>query len=269
MAAAKVVLVAGASSGIGRAAATLLAGNGHTVYGTSRDPARVTADGVHPVRLELAEDASAHRCVAEVADRAGRIDALVYSAGFFVAGAVEETPAELAHQQLDAYLVGAHRLVRAVLPVMRDAGEGRLILMSSAAAVAAIPFHALYSASKAALEHYAEALRYEVEPLGIDVSCVQGTGVRSGAAASVRLTEPVIGAYEPNRSRVIEAFIRDQQQGPAPETIAAAIVRAVEARRPRSRYRVGGTAKTLPYLRGALPPRLFRRLFARAFDYRF
>lgn len=268
MTAPKVVLVAGASSGIGQAAATMLVAAGHTVYGTSRDPDRITAAGVIPVRLELGEDASAHRCVAEVADRAGRIDAMVYSAGYFVAGAVEETPAALAYEQIDAYFLGAHRMVRAVLPVMRDAGEGRLILMSSTAVVAAIPFHAVYSASKAALEHYAEALRYEVEPLGIDVSCVQGTGVRTAAAATARLTEPAVGVYEPNRTRVIDAFLRSQNEGPGPETIAAAIVRAVEARRPRPRYRVGITAKTLPYLRGLLPEPVFRRLLSRSFGYR-
>ncbi|ADD42707.1 SDR family NAD(P)-dependent oxidoreductase [Stackebrandtia nassauensis] len=268
MSAPKVVLVAGASSGIGQAAAEMLAERGHTVFGTSRDPARVKGKGVTPVRLELGDDVSAHRCVSEVADRAGHIDAMVYSAGYFVAGAVEETPAALALAQLEAYLVGAHRLVRAVLPIMRDVGEGRLILMSSSAAVAPIPFHAVYSASKAALEHYAEALRYEVEPLGIDVSCVQGTGVRTAAAANARLTEPVIGAYEPNRTRVIDRFIRDQNEGPSPDTIAAAIVRAVETYRPRARYRVGMTAKTLPLLRGLLPSTVFRRLLARSFGYR-
>jgi NAD(P)-dependent dehydrogenase (short-subunit alcohol dehydrogenase family) len=261
----RVVLVVGASSGIGEASATQLSGRGHTVFGSSRDPARVRAPGVIPVELELTDEDSVRRCVAEVLAQAGRIDALVYSAGFFVAGAAEETTAELAMSQLDAYFVGAHRLVRAVLPAMRERGEGRLVLMSSSAAVAAIPFHAVYSASKAALEHYAEALRYEVEPLGIGVSCIEGTSVRTGAATSARTGEEPVQAYEPARTRVVENFRRSQVEGPPPETIAAAIVRAVEARRMRPRYRVGFNARSLPYLRALLPEALVRRLFARFF----
>lgn len=218
-----------------------------------------------PVELEASSDRSVRRCVAEVLKRAGRIDAAVYSAGFFVAGAAEETTAELAMSQLDAYFVGAHRLVRAVLPTMRECGGGRLVLMSSSAAVAAIPFHAVYSASKAALDHYAEALRYEVEPFGIRVACVEGTAVRTAAATTVRRTEEPIGAYEPARTTVIENFLRSQTEGPPPETIALSIVRAVEGRRMRPRYRVGLTARSLPVLRTLLPEPLFRSVFARFF----
>ncbi|MGH8880039.1 MAG: hypothetical protein ACRD0P_22250 [Stackebrandtia sp.] len=176
--------------------------------------------GVLPVALELSDDVSARRCVTEVVNRAGRIDAVVYSAGYFVAGVVEETTADLAVSQFDAYVVGAHR-----------------------------------------------ALRYEVEPLGIDVTCVQGTGVRTGAADSVRLTPEPIAAYEPSRTKVIERFLRDQAEGPSPRKIAAAIVRAVEADRMRPRYRVGFLANALPVMRTLMPLILFRRLFARSFGH--
>ncbi|HEX6685991.1 MAG TPA: SDR family NAD(P)-dependent oxidoreductase [Candidatus Limnocylindrales bacterium] len=261
----KVVLIAGASSGIGEAAARLLARRGHTVYGSSRDPGRVQVPGVVPVKLEVSSETSVRQCVSGVLDEAGRIDAVVYSAGFFVAGAAEETTAELAMSQLDAYFVGAHRLVRAVLPAMREAGGGRLILMSSSAAVAAIPFHAVYSASKAALRHYAEALRYEVEPFGIRIACVEGTGVRTGAAAAVQLPSEPIAAYEPARTNVVESFLRAQTEGPPPDRIAVSIVRAIEGRRIRPVYRVGFNARSLPVLRALLPGTLFRRLFARHF----
>lgn len=264
----RVVLVAGASSGIGRATAVAAAGRNHVVFGTSRDPRRVDAPGVQPVQLEVTDQASVDRCVAAVLDAAGRIDAVVYSAGCYLAGAAEETSAELALEQFEAYLFGAHRLTRAVLPAMRERRSGRLIYMSSSAAVAAIPFHALYSASKAALERYADGLRYEVAPFGIEVACVQGTSVRTGAATTLRLPDRRIEAYRSASTPVIEHFRRTQLTGPEPEPFAATIVRAIEGRSLRSTYRVGPAATSLPTLRALLPEPVFRALFARFFHLR-
>lgn len=266
--ASRVVLVAGASSGIGRATAVAAAERGHRVFGSSRDRDRVTAPGVRGVRLEVADETSADECVGEVLEAADRIDAVVYSAGFYLAGAVEETSAELALKQFDAYLFGAHRLVRAVLPAMREQRAGRLIFMSSSAAVAAIPFHAFYSASKAALERYVDGLRYEVEPFGIEAAYVEGTSVRTGAAATLRLPDRPIEAYRSASTPVIERFRRSQLTGPEPEAFAATIVRAIEARSLRSSYRVGPMSKSLPIMRGVLPDRVFRALFARYFGLR-
>jgi NAD(P)-dependent dehydrogenase (short-subunit alcohol dehydrogenase family) len=262
----QVILVAGASSGIGRAAAVALSARGHRVFGTSRDPSWVGMRGVDPVALEVTNDESVTRCVGEIIERAGRIDVVVYSAGFYVAGAAEETSPALATEQFEAYLFGAHRIVRAVLPTMRKQGCGRLIFMSSSAAVAAIPFHAFYSASKAALEHYADALRYEVEPFGIRVTCIQGTSVRTGAVAAARTAAPSITAYDPARTRVVARFQQTQRQGPAPTAFAAASVHATETRRLGPHYRVGAMAKTLPLLRHLLPDPIFRPLFGRTFD---
>ncbi|AXB41682.1 SDR family oxidoreductase [Amycolatopsis albispora] len=261
----RVVLVAGASSGIGHAASVSLAARGHRVFGTSRTWSRTPPPGIEPVILDVTGEASATRCVEEVLDRAGRIDALVYSAGHYVAGAVEETTPELALRQLDAYFLGAHRVVRAVLPSMRHASGGRLIFLSSSAAVAAIPFHAVYSASKAALEHYVDALRYEVAPFGVDATCVQGTSVRTGAADAAQRAEPGIAAYATARDSVVETFARTQREGRPPTVFARTITRAVEADRLPPRYRPGFQAKTLPAIRAMLPEAAFRVLFGRKF----
>ncbi|MBN6038338.1 SDR family NAD(P)-dependent oxidoreductase [Amycolatopsis sp. 195334CR] len=260
----RVVLVAGASSGIGRAAAVSLAGRGHRVFGSSRGWPGEPPPGVEPVTLDVTDDASVRECVDDVLHRAGRIDVLVYSAGCYVAGAAEETSPALALRQLDAYLLGAHRLVRAVLPAMRRQTAGRLIFMSSSAAVAAIPFHAVYSASKAALEGYVDAVRYEVAPFGVDATCVQGTSVRTGAADAALHAEP-LDSYAIARDAVVERFATTQRDGGPPTAFARTITRAVEARRLPPRYRVGIRAKALPALRALLPDAVFRRLFARKF----
>jgi NAD(P)-dependent dehydrogenase (short-subunit alcohol dehydrogenase family) len=264
----QVVLVAGASSGIGRATAAAAVRRGHVVFGTSRDPSRVDLAGVRAVQLEVTDDASVTACVTEVLATAGRLDAVLYSAGAYLAGAAEETTSALAHAQFEAYLFGAHRLARAVLPTMRAQRAGRLIFMSSSAAVAAIPFHALYSASKAALERYADGLRYELAPFGIQVACVQGTSVRTGAAAACRLPEVRIEAYRAASTPVIERFRTTQQSGPEPEPFAATIVRAIEARSMRGTYRIGGLARFLPMMHTLLPDQAFRAVFARFFELR-
>lgn len=261
----KVILIAGASSGIGRAAAVALAARGHTVFGTSRDPSRVDMPGVTPLALEVGDDTSVSTCIEAVVRSAGRLDAVIYSAGFYVAGAAEETSTALATAQFDAYVIGAHRLVRSALPIMRRQGGGRIVLMSSTAAVAAIPFHAIYSASKAALEHYAEGLAYEVAPFGVGITCLQGTGVRTGAAGAVREAEEKIAAYEPARSRVLQSFRNQQTQGPPPQAFVSTLVHVVETKRLAPRYRVGRLAKLLPALRLLLPWPLFRRFFAAYF----
>jgi len=245
----QVVLVVGASSGIGAETAASLASRGHQVFGSSRDPVRVQLSGVAAVRLEVTDEGSVRECIAEVIECAGRIDAVVYSAGFYAAGAAEETSPELMLAQLDAYLVGAHRVVRAVAPSMRERSKGRILFMSSSAAVAAIPFHAAYSASKAALNHYAEALRYEVEPFGIQIACMEGTGVQTGAARARRMGEGPIEAYELARGAAVAAFSKTQSSGPRPVAIARSIVRAIEARNMRPLYPrrvLGGDAPLAP-----------------------
>ena len=262
----KVVLVVGASSGVGQSSATALASRGHIVFGTSRDPARVTAPDVRPLVLEVTDDASVNRCVAAVIEVAGRLDAVVYSAGHYVAGAVEETTSEQVRDQFEAFVFGAHRLTRAALPHMRAQGSGRLIYMSSSAGVAAIPYHAVYSSSKAALEQYCEGLRYEIEPFGVSVSYIQATGVRTGASAAVRRSAQPIEAYAPTRERVISRFLQTQTGGPEPTAIADVIASAVAASSPRPVYRVGLDARMLPWVKAMLPARAFRSQVQRIFS---
>jgi NAD(P)-dependent dehydrogenase (short-subunit alcohol dehydrogenase family) len=260
----KVVLVVGASSGIGQATAAELVRRGYQVFGTSRDAERVQTRGVTALSLEVLNQTSIESAVAAVVKATRRLDAVVYSAGFYLAGTAEETSSELALAQLDIYFLGAHRVMRAVLPQMREQRSGRIIFMSSSAGVAAIPFHSLYSASKAALEHYVEAVRYEVAPFNIEATCIQGTGVRTGTP--LILGSDAFTPYEPARSAVIRRFRQMQMEGPEPDGFARCIADALDAPKLRSLYRVGATAKFLPWLRAVLPERAFRAAYRRAFS---
>ena len=176
----KVILVTGASSGVGQASARLLAQAGHAVVGTSREPSRAQPlPGVDLLALDVRSDASAQSCVRGVMQRHGRIDVLVNNAGYELAGAIEETSVEEAIAQFETNFFGVHRMVQAVLPHMRERGGGQIINIASLAGIGPLPFMGLYTASKHALEGYTEVLRHELAPFGVRVSCFRRSSRRS------------------------------------------------------------------------------------------
>lgn len=262
----KVVLVIGASSGIGKAAAEALKQRGHRVYGTSRDASRVTSPGVVALALETGDDDSIHRAVRTITEAQGRLDAVFYAAGFYTAGAIEETTDQQVHDQLEAYFIGAHRVTRAVLPQLREAGGGKLLYMSSNAGDAALPYHAIYSASKAALQIYCDGLRYEVEPMGIQVGYLQNGGVKTGAKASFRPAAEPVDAYAGPRDRAIAAFHRMQEKGPLPHRLGQTVARAIEARRMKPVIRADAFSKLIALLRAVLPTGVFRSQLKKTMD---
>ena len=255
---ARCVLVVGASSGIGKAAAEALVGRGYRVYGTSREASRVNVPGVVGVSLEIADSVSVARAVQTVVDIESRLDGVFYAAGFYIAGAVEETTPEQVHDQLDAYLVGAHRVTRAVLPHFRKARAGRLLFMSSGAGDSSLPFHTIYSVSKAALQAYCDGLRHEVEGFGIQVAYLQAGGVKTGARASFRIAAEPVDAYSEPRNRAISAFHQMQEKGPVPHAVGRAVADAMDARRMKPVLRVDAFSMLMPVLKLLLPDAAFR-----------
>jgi len=163
----RVVLITGASAGIGRATADRLQGSGWTVVGASRRGA--SSGGWQGLTMDVDDDDDVARGVSGVLSEHGRLDALVAAAGWGLAGPVEATPIAEAKAQLETNFWGAVRVVQASLPAMRERRAGRIVLVSSIGGLIALPFQAFYSASKFALEGYGEALAYEVRPFGIEV----------------------------------------------------------------------------------------------------
>jgi NAD(P)-dependent dehydrogenase (short-subunit alcohol dehydrogenase family) len=277
MAAAKVVLVTGASAGIGQACADRLHGAGWTVVGASRrvgggSGAIGASTGWKGLRMDVDADAEVRRGVERVLEEHGRLDAVVGSAGFGVAGPVETTPIEDAKAQLETNFWGVVRVVQCALPAMRRQRSGRLVLISSIGGVIALPFQAFYSASKFALEGYAEALAYEVEPFGIEVTLVEPGNIRTeftarrrkvggGAPGGAEGEEgDAARAYAAAAGKAITLMERDEANGAAAEMVAAAVERALSAKRPRRRVSVGklGERVGIPAKR-LLPHRLFEK----------
>ncbi len=246
-AATPVALVTGASSGIGRATALLLARSGYRVFATVRaqsgeDALQRDAAGLplEILRLDLADEAGASRVVRDVLRRAGRIDVLVNNAGYAKLGAVEDIPREDLRHQFEVNVFGAMQLAREVIPTMRAQRSGRIVNVSSLAGKVSLPLMGAYCASKFALEAFSDALRAEVKPAGIRVVLVEPGPVATNFNRLARneshliLQAPSVfrAAYERMRIQGAERWAATA------ERVARVIRRTIEASHPRARYRV-------------------------------
>ena len=254
------VLVTGASSGIGAATAARLAGRGFQVFGTSRRPERQSLPGVRFVALDGRDGESVARAVARVLASVPRLDALVCNAGIGIFGSVEEVPIEAAREIFETNVFGTLRLLRAVLPHMREARRGRIVIVGSLAGRAPIPFQAHYSASKGALDALALALHSELHAAGVRVSLVEPGDIRTEFNDRTEWGEPARSVYG-ERLRRAEQVIRESlPRAPGPEIVARTIERALTSRRPRVRYTVGPDSFLVPLARRLLPDRWSLRL---------
>jgi NAD(P)-dependent dehydrogenase (short-subunit alcohol dehydrogenase family) len=217
MASHQVALVTGASSGIGQATAELLAASGFTVFGTSRAPDQL-ARSYTWLPLDVRSDASVESAVQSLLEQAGRIDVLVNNAGYSHVGAIEESSIAEVQAQLDTNLLGVIRMIKAVLPVMRQQGSGRIINVSSVVGQVAPPYVGVYATSKFALEGLSEALHEEVRQFGVDVSLVETAFVKTHLV-SQRPTTP-IAAYAPARQAAIQGLSTSIESGMEPGAVA-------------------------------------------------
>lgn len=258
-----VILITGASSGIGKSAALQLAQAGHTVYGAARRVDAIAAlPGVHALALDLTDETSIHAAVAQVLAEAGQIDVLINNAGYGSYGAIEDVPLADARRQFDVNLFGVAALTQAVLPGMRAQHHGRIINTSSMGGRFTTYFGAWYHATKYALEAFSDALRMEVAPFGIQVSIIEPGGIKTDwgkIAADHLIQASADGAYaaEANRAGKLLASTYSGRWLTNPAVIANAITKAATARHPKPRYLLGFGAKPLVFLHAILPTRSF------------
>lgn len=261
----KVIILTRASSGIGYQTAEFLAKQGHIVYGAARrvekmEPLRQW--GVKPLQLDVVSEDSVAEAVAEVIGAEGRIDVLVNNAGYGSYGAVEDVSIEEARRQFDVNLFGVAMLTKQVLPYMRARKSGIIINVSSMGGRVTTYFGAWYHATKYALEAFSDALRMEVGDFGIDVAIIEPGGIKTpwGFIAADHLEKSAKGgAYEKQAGKTAEGM-RKQYSGnmmSRPEVISKAISKAVNARRPKTRYLVGFGARLIVCLHTVLPTRWF------------
>ncbi|HPF22278.1 MAG TPA: SDR family NAD(P)-dependent oxidoreductase [Hyphomonas sp.] len=259
------VLVVGASTGFGAAIAEAFAARGDRVIGTSRSAPKdgpVAETGLTMARLDVCDDASVVALAARL-EAAGIVpDLIVLNAGYGISGAVEDTDVAAAMAQFNTNFFGVHRMVRAVLPGMRARGSGRLIVVGSVAGRIAIPFQAFYSASKAAVASYVDALRMETAAFGIDVVLVEpgDHNTAFGAARPPSESGPD-SVYQPQAQRAV-AIMEASEHAGAPATDMARRVLAIAAMRcPKGRYlQANAVEKMGLFLQPVLPAAWFERV---------
>lgn len=269
-----VVLLTGASSGIGYDVAPLLVRYGYTVYGAARRVEKIeelASEGVKALSLDVTDEASMEAAVQQIIDAEGRIDVLINNAGYGSYGAIEDVPIDEARRQFEVNLFGLARLTQLVLPHMRARGSGRILNISSMAGRITSPLGAWYHATKYALEAFSDALRMEVEEFGIDVVIIEPGGIKTpwGFIAADHLEESSRnGVYAAQAQRVaanMRKLYSPSSNLSEPKVISNAILRALEARRPKTRYLVGFGAKPSVFLHTVLPDRLFDKVARRIF----
>src|ERR1700729_80616 len=216
----RVVLVTGASSGIGLACATHLAAQGFRVYGTSRRPNAALQGAVTMLAADVTDDRSVEQAVAAVLNREQRLDILVNNAGMGIAGPVEDTSIEQAKSQLEVNFFGAFRVCRAVLPAMRSQRSGYIVNIGSIGGLVAIPYQAMYSASKFALEGFSESLRMEVRPFGIQVVIIEPGDHKSALTENRTKMSGGTDAYSVSYQAALARTAHDEQNGPGPDQVA-------------------------------------------------
>jgi NAD(P)-dependent dehydrogenase (short-subunit alcohol dehydrogenase family) len=261
-----VVLVTGSSSGIGRACCDRLAAGGRRVYGASRTP-RDAAQWTY-VAMDVTDDASVTRAVDEVVRREGRIDALVHCAGISIAGSFEDTTVEEATRQFDTNFFGAVRVLRAVLPVMRRQGAGKLIVVGSIGGLMGLPYIGYYSASKFALDGLVQALRMEIRPFGIEATVVHPGDFNTAISANQILcaNANANSAYFAACQRTIDIYDTNVRQARSADVVARRIERLVSRRRLPVRSVLGTPSEVLGvWLKSVLPSRSFEYLFRKSY----
>ena len=269
------VLITGTSTGIGQATAVTLAARGWRVFATMRNLKKRdlleqalkeagVRDGVEVEQLDVTDAASIGTAVASMLSQTGNtLDAVVHNAGVAAAGALEDVPESELRRVMETNFFGVLELTRALLPTFRAQRRGRIVIVSSEAAFMGQPTNSIYCASKWAVEGWAEAIAYELEPFGIDVVLVEPGPYRTEIWNSTARIQPPGSPYHAWVQYVFRAGdAHAARMARNPREVALVIAHALEARRPRFRYPVGPFARLNHFLRGKLPSRLLRRATA-------
>ena len=260
------VLVTGASSGIGKDTAIRLLKEGYAVYAAARrlEMMRDLEDlGAVVLKMDVTSEEDLVAAVERIDAERGGTDILINNAGFGLFGAMEDTPLDDARYQFEVNLFGLARLTQLVLPHMREQGAGKIVNVSSVAGKMHTPLGSWYHATKYALEGWSDCLRWELKRFGIDVIIIEPGLIRTefGAVANASLAaHSSDSAYAGIVSSMTDRRNRSESNGSPPSVIANTILKAIRARRPKTRYAAGKYAKPIVLFRRLVSDRMFDRL---------
>ena len=256
----KIAVITGASSGIGLSSAVVLINKGYTVYDLSR------RDFVHEkikhIKCDVSVLDSVNMAISQVIKDTGKIDLLITSAGFGIAGAVEFIGIEDAEKQLDVNFFGTVNTVKSVLPYMRDKKKGRIICISSVAAAIPIPFQTYYSVSKASINAFVQALSNEIKPFGISICSVMPGDIKTGFTSSRKTDLTGDDIYENRIKRSVSVMENDETNGMSPEKAAYFISKLTDKRKIKPIYVIGLKYKLFVLLSVMLPKKAVSAIVA-------
>ena len=272
----RVVLVTGASSGIGKCCAEYLSQQGCRVYGTSRradltDSERRSSNPnlFQMIQMDVTDESSVKKGIDHIITRESRIDVVVNNAGFAIIGSLEDTAIEEAKSQFETNFFGTLRVCRAVLPIMRQQRSGSIVSISSIGGLIGLPFQSAYCGSKFALEGAMEALRLEVRSFGIHVVLVEPGDIKTEITRHRQKTVESTrnSDYCSRFQKVVRLVESGERNGPTPDPIAKLINQVIRMNSPRLRYTVGKISQRIGVpLKKILPSHLFESLIANNFQ---
>ena len=265
----KVVLITGASSGMGKLTAKDLINAGYTVYCVARsvDKMQDLADiGGHTMKMDVTNEDDIKRVVKDIIEKEGRIDVLWNNAGYGLYGPVEDVPMDKVQMQFEVNVFGVARLTKKVLPYMRAQGDGLIINTSSMGGKIYTPLGAWYHASKHAIEGYSDCLRFEVKPFGIKVVVLEPGVINTGFAKGVRDNfsfESQNGPYKEMVEAYIKAMDNNAMPGSNPSVISKTIQKIITSKKPKTRYVAGQGGRLMINMRKIFGDRVYDSLMSR------
>ncbi len=264
----KVILITGASSGMGKETAKKLIQEGHTVYTVARridQMQDLKALGGFPMQMDVTNDADIQKVVEAVVQKEGKIDVLWNNAGYGLYGSVEDVPLAEARKEMEVNVFGLAALTQKVVPYMRKAKSGTIINTSSMGGKMYFPMGAWYHASKHAVEGLSDCLRLELKPFNIKVVVLE-PGFIATEFSAVLLDNfsklPKDSAYREMMDKIVAGTKNTAKSGGSsqPSVIADAVSKIVKSENPKTRYRVGKFAKPMVWMRTYLGDRLFDKI---------
>ncbi len=268
----RTALVTGASSGIGLATAKRLLDRGYKVYGTSRNPDTVPdsarPEGLRYRALDLRDKSSIDGFAGALYAEDIHVDILVNNAGESQSGPLEEIPLGALERIFQINVLGPVHLTQLLLPGMRRREYGRVVMVSSMLASFPLAYRSSYVASKAAIEGFATAARFEMSPFGVWLTTVEPGSIKTGI--STRRTKYVAddSPHAPAMKKMLKTLDGNEREGVGPERVARTIVDAIEEKAPASLYAVGSNAPAVFALRRALPRGAIERVVGRMYGIR-
>lgn len=259
-----IVLLTGGSAGIGSATAQYLMKQGYTVYAASRRGSENIDDNTTGGKIiglcaDVTIPESLESAVSRIMEEQGELSAVICNAGNGIAGSVEDTSLEEARYQMETNFFGVLNTIKACLPIFREQNHGKIIAISSVAAVAPIPFQGFYSASKSAIMLLMQSLSMEVKPYNIKCTCILPGDVKTDFTSSRKYTEASTlpsSEYTNAMKAAVQTMEKDEQNGMMPIVIAKAIAKVLKKENPKPVVVPHITYKLLYLLIKLVPTRL-------------